>query len=93
MRSYFYNDFVSGVFFEPEYRDTSAISLCVERLADVAFVEIRMTNHHAIVITRSTRKSLAATTAVIGWEISFQFSCSQMSRKAILKTVCQAAAF
>ena len=66
--SYLYNGFVSEVFFEPgnEDRDALAISLCVERLEDVAFVEIRMTKHHAIVITRSTKNSLATAAAVTG---------------------------
>ena len=66
-RKYIVNDFVSNIIFNPsEIEDEDAIRQCLERLGEVAFVDIRMTRHDVVVTTKVLENSLARIVADTG---------------------------
>ena len=62
-----YNDFISKVIFNPPETITEReIEACLELLPRLAFVNIKLTNHDALVKTREPTWDLIEVTALVG---------------------------
>ena len=62
------NDFISEVLFTPGNERLSAEALCVAKLAEVTIINIRMNQHHAIVLTKYDKPTFVSAISTVGKE-------------------------
>ena len=63
------NEFISEVIFTRENERLSEEALCVAKLSEVTIINIRMNQHHAIVLTKYNKPTLVSAISTIGKDI------------------------